>query len=56
MGELKEMTSHAVLRWYQSTGLCKHYNAPGNSVQIAFAASFKSKLHDELLNDHGFSN
>lgn len=31
-----EMTSHAVLRWCQNTGLGWHYIAPGKPVQNAF--------------------
>ena len=35
-----EMTSHAVLRWCQNTGVGWHYIAPGKAVQNAFVESF----------------
>ena len=51
-----EMTSHAVLRWCQETGVGWHYIAPGKPMQNAFVESFNGKLRDECLNEHIFGN
>lgn len=50
-----ELTSGAVLRW--ATGkLAWHYIEPGKPTQNAFIESFNSRLRDECLNEHVFSN
>lgn len=51
-----EMTSHAVLRWCQDTGVNWHYIAPGKPMQNAFVESFNGRLRDECLNEHIFGN
>lgn len=51
-----EMTSHAVLRWCQETGVGWHYIAPGKPMQNAFVESFNGRLRDECLNEHLFGN
>ena len=51
-----EMTSHAVLRWCQDTGVGWHYIAPGKPMQNAFVESFNGRLRDECLNEHIFDN
>ena len=51
-----EMTSHAVLRWCQETGVGWHYIAPGKPMQNAFVESFNGRLRDECLNEHIFGN
>lgn len=42
-----ELTSHAVLRWVEETGVEWHYIAPGKPVQNAFVESFYGRLRDE---------
>jgi len=50
-----ELTSGAVLRW--ATGkVAWHYIEPGKPAQNAFIESFNSKLRDECLNEHVFTN
>lgn len=51
-----EMTSMAVLRWSQETGVEWHYIAPGKPTQNAFVESFNGKLRDECLNETLFSS
>lgn len=51
-----EMTSHAVLRWCQETGVGWHYIAPGKPMQNAFVEGFNGRLRDECLNEHIFGN
>ena len=51
-----EMTSHAVMRWCQYTGVGWHYIAPGKPMQNAFVESFNGRLRDECLNEHIFGN
>ncbi len=51
-----EMTSHAVLKWSQDTGVNWHYIAPGKPMQNAFVESFNGRLRDECLNEHIFGN
>lgn len=46
-----EMTSMAVLRWVQETGIDWHYIAPGKPQQNAFIESFNGRLRDECLNE-----
>ena len=50
-----ELTSMAVLRWCQETGVGWHYIAPGKPTQNAFAESFIGSFRDELLNETLFS-
>jgi len=46
-----ELTSMAILRWCQETGVEWHYIAPGKPTQNAFVESFNGRLRDELLNE-----
>jgi putative transposase len=46
-----ELTSMAILRWCQETGVEWHYIAPGKPTQNAFIESFHGRLRDELLNE-----
>jgi putative transposase len=46
-----ELTSMAILRWSQETGVAWHYIAPGKPQQNAFIESFNGRLRDELLNE-----
>jgi len=50
-----ELTSMAVLRW-ATDRVGWHYIQPGKPVQNAFIESFNSKLRDECLNEHVFSD
>jgi putative transposase len=50
-----ELTSMAVLRWCQQTGVDWHYIAPGKPMQNAFVESFNGSFRDECLNDTLFS-
>jgi putative transposase len=45
-----ELTSTAILRWSQQSGVAWHYIAPGKPQQNAFIESFNGRLRDELLN------
>jgi putative transposase len=49
-----ELTSHAVLRWVEETGIEWNYIAPGKPVQNAFIESFNGRLRDKCLNEHVF--
>jgi len=51
-----ELTSMAILRWCQETGVEWHYIAPGKPTQNAFIESFNGRLRDECLNEHLFGN
>ena len=51
-----EMTSHAVLRWANRSGVAWHYIAPGKPQQNAFAESFIGRLRDEFLNEQVFDS
>ncbi len=51
-----EMTSHAVLKWCQDTGVNWHYIQPGKPMQNAFVESFNGRLRDECLNENIFTN
>jgi putative transposase len=51
-----ELTSMAILRWSQETGVDWHYIAPGKPTQNAFAESFNGRLRDELLNETLFAS
>jgi putative transposase len=50
-----ELTSMAVLRWCQETGVGWHYIAPGKPMQNGFVESFNGSFRDELLNETLFS-
>jgi putative transposase len=51
-----ELTSMAILRWSQDSGVEWHYIAPGKPQQNAFIESFNGRLRDELLNETLFSS
>jgi putative transposase len=51
-----ELTSMAVLRWSQASGVDWHYIAPGKPTQNAFIESFNGRLRDELLNETLFGS
>lgn len=51
-----EMTSMAVLKWCQETGVEWHYIAPGKPTQKAFVESFNGRFGDECLNETLFSD
>jgi putative transposase len=49
-----ELTSTAILRWQQETGVAWHYIAPGKPMQNGFVESFNGRLRDECLNETAF--
>jgi putative transposase len=51
-----ELTSMAILRWWQEQAIEWHYTAPGKPTQNAFVESFNGKLRDECLNETLFSS
>jgi putative transposase len=51
-----ELTSSAVLRWCQTTGVEWQYIAPGKPQQNAFIESFNGRLRDECLNETLFTS
>jgi putative transposase len=51
-----ELTSMAILRWCQDTGVEWHYIAPGKPQQNALIESFNGRLRDELLNETLFAS
>ena len=51
-----ELTSMAILKWSQETGIKWHYIAPGKPTQNAFIESFNGRLRDELLNEVLFTS
>ncbi len=51
-----ELTSMAILRWSQTSGVDWHYIAPGKPTQNAFIESFNGRLRDELLNETLFTS
>jgi transposase-like protein len=51
-----EMTSQAVLRWANRSGVAWHYIAPGKPQQNTFAESLIGRLRDELLNEQVFGS
>jgi putative transposase len=51
-----ELTSMAILRWSQASGVDWHYIAPGKPTQNAFIESFNGRLRDELLNETLFGS
>ena len=50
-----ELTSMAVLKWCQESGVEWHYIQPGKPTQNAFAESFNGSFRDECLNETLFS-
>ena len=50
-----ELTSNAILRWQQDSGVGWHYIAPGKPMQNGFVESFNGRLRDECLNEHLFA-
>ena len=46
-----ELTSNAILKWSDDTGVGWHYIAPGKPQQNGFVESFNGRLRDELLNE-----
>lgn len=51
-----ELTSIAVLKWCQGSGVEWHYIAPGKPTQNAFVESFNGRFRDECLNDTLFAS
>lgn len=51
-----ELTSMAILRWCQESGVEWHYIQPGKPQQNAFVESFIGRLRDELLNETLFTS
>lgn len=51
-----ELTSMAILRWCQDTGIEWHYIAPGKPMQNGFIESFNGSFRDECLNETLFSS
>ena len=46
-----ELTSTAILRWSEESGVAWHYIQPGKPIQNAFVESFNGRLRDECLNE-----
>jgi len=51
-----ELTSMAILKWCQDTGVDWHYIAPGKPMQNGFVESFNGSFRDECLNETLFSS
>ena len=51
-----ELTSRAVLKWCQETGIEWHYIQPGKPMQNAFVESFNGSFRDECLNETLFTS
>jgi putative transposase len=51
-----ELTSRAILKWQNDTGVAWHYIAPGKPQQNAFIEAFNGRLRDELLNEEVFES
>ena len=49
-----ELTSHAILRWQEESGVLWHYIAPGKPQQNGLVESFNGRFRDECLNEHLF--
>lgn len=49
-----ELTSHAILRWQEDSGIEWHYIAPGKPQQNGFVESLNGRFRDECLNEHLF--
>lgn len=50
-----ELTSMAILKWCQDTGINWHYIQPGKPMQNAFVESFNDSFRDEYLNETLFT-
>ncbi|MDQ0350177.1 transposase InsO family protein [Ancylobacter vacuolatus] len=51
-----ELTSMAVLKWCQQSGIEWHYIAPGKPMQNGLIESFNGRFRDECLNETLFSS
>ena len=51
-----ELTSMAVLKWCQETGVDWHYIQPGKPMQNGFIESFNGSFRDECLNETLFTS
>jgi putative transposase len=51
-----ELTSVAILKWSEASGVALHYTAPGRPQQNAFAESFIGRLRDEYLYETLFAS
>ena len=51
-----ELTSMAVLKWCQETGVDWHYIQPGKPMQNGFIESYNGSFRDEWLNETLFSS
>tara|TARA_R110002124_G_C8692238_1_gene493165 strand:- start:135 stop:461 length:327 start_codon:yes stop_codon:yes gene_type:complete len=51
-----KLTSMAVLKWCQETGVNWHYIQPGKPMQNGFVESFNGSFRDECLNETLFSS
>lgn len=51
-----ELTSMAVLKWCQETGVDWHYIQPGKPMENGFVESFNGSFRDECLNETLFSS
>ncbi len=51
-----ELTSMAILKWCQETGVEWHYIAPGKPMQNGFVESFNGSFRDECLNETLFTS
>ena len=51
-----ELTSKAIVKWTQTSGVDWHYIAPGKMQQNAFVESFIGRLRDECLNETLFGS
>lgn len=51
-----ELTSRAILKWQNDTGVGWHYIAPGKPQQNGFVEAFNGRLRDELLNEEVFES
>ncbi len=51
-----ELTSMAILRWSQASGMAWHYIVPDKPTQNAFIESFNGRLLDEMLNEALFTS
>ena len=51
-----ELTSMAILKWCQETGVEWHYIAPSKPTQNGFVESFNGRFRDECLNETLFAS
>jgi putative transposase len=51
-----ELTSMAILKWSETSGVVWHYIAPGKPQQNAFVERFIGRLRDECLNEILFAS